>query len=222
MQPRPVTGTGSQTVDTTDSRRPHVLRHCAIDFAGITGCATDRTIRVDNNIPCCPGDLIVEGARTGTGPMASISAGPNRPRASPRRSLPASSGWPRAGYAGRPWGRNEAARINGIQVPGPASIGSGLAGRRGRQFGRTHAAKQPCDSTMCRPPATSLIRRKKIPADPGPGRRPALGRGRRQHRLAARDLAVKWQGSRATTSTDGEPALNARFPSDLPHEEAGY
>ncbi|MBN8868057.1 MAG: hypothetical protein J0H98_10940 [Solirubrobacterales bacterium] len=62
MRPCSLAGSGSQSVDTrglTDG--PHLLRHCAIDFAGNQGCSPDRTIWVDNNPPSAPRGLAVEG-----------------------------------------------------------------------------------------------------------------------------------------------------------------
>ncbi len=62
MQPCAVSVNGTHTLATgTLSDGPHRLRHCAIDFAGASGCTTERTIRTDNNPPAAPRGLIVTG-----------------------------------------------------------------------------------------------------------------------------------------------------------------
>jgi hypothetical protein len=53
---------GSQGIVTTSfSDGPHTLGHCAIDFAGNVGCATPRTVLIDNNPPAHPRNLVLAG-----------------------------------------------------------------------------------------------------------------------------------------------------------------
>ncbi|MFN8141252.1 MAG: Ig-like domain repeat protein [Solirubrobacterales bacterium] len=219
MQPCPVTATGSQTVDTRGlPDGPHVLRHCAIDFAGITGCATDRTIRVDNNAPAAPRDLIVEGGedwhRTNGFNLGWTE--PAQGVASPIASSLFSLSGP-GGYAGGPWGRNEAARISGVQVPGPGEyrVRVWLVDEAGNSD-ETHAAEAtlrldnvPPTGYFVDPPEEDPAQIRVPVADQFSGVaggsiawRPATG--------------GEWHGIPSHYSTDGEPALNARFPSDLP------
>jgi 5-hydroxyisourate hydrolase-like protein (transthyretin family) len=62
MQPCPVTANGTHTIRTAAlSDGPHELRHCAVDFAGNTGCPSAATIRTDNTAPAAPRSLTVAG-----------------------------------------------------------------------------------------------------------------------------------------------------------------
>lgn len=62
MQPCGLTAAGRHTVNTGAlSDGSHVLRHCALDFAGSAGCAPANTIRTDNTAPGAPRDLAVSG-----------------------------------------------------------------------------------------------------------------------------------------------------------------
>ncbi|MFA9400941.1 MAG: Ig-like domain repeat protein, partial [Acidobacteriota bacterium] len=62
MLPCPTAGSGGHSIATaTLGDGAHRLRHCGVDFAGNSGCAADRTIRVDNNPPAAPRSLEVTG-----------------------------------------------------------------------------------------------------------------------------------------------------------------
>jgi hypothetical protein len=121
MQPCPTSATGSQSLDTRAlADGPHKLRHCAFDFAGSSGCAPERTIRVDNNPPAAPKGLTVEGGSGWhrTNGFGISWANPDQGVASPIvASLFRMSG--PDGYSGGPWGRDGSGRISGIEVPGP-------------------------------------------------------------------------------------------------------
>jgi hypothetical protein len=53
---------GAQAIATTSfSDGPHVLSHCATDFAGNVGCAAARTVLIDNNPPAHPRNLALAG-----------------------------------------------------------------------------------------------------------------------------------------------------------------
>ena len=53
---------GTQAIPTTSfSDGPHTLTHCATDFAGNVGCATARTVLIDNNPPAHPRNLVLAG-----------------------------------------------------------------------------------------------------------------------------------------------------------------
>jgi len=121
MQPCPVTASGTQTVDTKVlADGPHLLRHCAIDFADATGCAADRTIRVDNNPPAAPKALAVEG-----GDDWHRSNGFNLTWTDPDQGVasPIVLSYFRLtgpdGYSSGTSYRTEPGRIGDIQVPGP-------------------------------------------------------------------------------------------------------
>lgn len=121
MQPCPTAASGSHSVDTRGlPDGPHLLRHCALDFAGNSGCAADRTIRVDNNPPAAPRALRVEGGEewhrengfklTWENP----AQGAGSPVATSHYRLSGPDG-----YTGGPWRGTGPDRIDGIQVPGP-------------------------------------------------------------------------------------------------------
>jgi len=62
MRPCPLSASGGAVVDTTRfSDGPHLLRHCAVDFAGNSGCAAEQTFYVDNNPPAHPRNLGLAG-----------------------------------------------------------------------------------------------------------------------------------------------------------------
>lgn len=62
MQPCALTAAGSHSLATgTLNDGPHRLRHCAIDFAGLSGCVAERTILTDNGAPAGPKELTVVG-----------------------------------------------------------------------------------------------------------------------------------------------------------------
>ncbi|MET0557819.1 MAG: hypothetical protein ABW065_04015 [Solirubrobacterales bacterium] len=62
MQPCPTNGSGATTLDTRRlSDGNHVLRHCAIDFAGNVGCSEERSFGVDNNPPAAARGLTLAG-----------------------------------------------------------------------------------------------------------------------------------------------------------------
>lgn len=62
MRPCELTASASATVDTARfSDGPHLLRHCAIDFAGNGGCTPAQTIYIDNNPPAHPRNIGLAG-----------------------------------------------------------------------------------------------------------------------------------------------------------------
>ncbi|MCW2988900.1 MAG: hypothetical protein JWM24_1838 [Solirubrobacterales bacterium] len=62
MQPCPPTGAGHIAIDTTRfSDGVHLLRHCATDFAGNVGCSPSWPIKIDNNPPAHPRNLVLAG-----------------------------------------------------------------------------------------------------------------------------------------------------------------
>jgi len=121
MQPCPMVATGTQTIDTRAlADGNHTLRHCAIDFAGSTTCAADRAIRVDNNAPAAPKALAVEGGdgwHRGNG-FNLTWTDPDQGAGSPVvGSVVRLSG--EDGYSGGPWIHEGSGRVAGIEVPGP-------------------------------------------------------------------------------------------------------
>ena len=219
MQPCPVTGTGTQAVDTRGlSDGPHVLRHCAIDFAGGTGCTTDRTIRVDNNAPAAPADLTVDGGEdwhrinsfnlSWTDPAQGVAS----PIASSQFRLSGPDG-----YAGGPWSRTGPARINEIQVPGPGEyrVRVWLVDQAGNSD-ESHSAEATLRLDNV-PPTGYFIDPPED--DPEQIRVPVADQhsGVTGGSIAYRPIAGgDWQAIPTHYTVDGEAALNARFPSDLP------
>lgn len=62
MRPCSLGASGGTTIDTSRlSDGPHLLHHCAVDFAGNVGCTSDQTIYVDNNPPAHPRSLALAG-----------------------------------------------------------------------------------------------------------------------------------------------------------------
>ncbi|MGK2933563.1 MAG: hypothetical protein ACSLFD_12495 [Solirubrobacterales bacterium] len=62
MRPCSLLAGGSHTFNTAGlSDGPHLLRQCAVDFAGNDGCLADRTIRTDNTAPAAPRSLYATG-----------------------------------------------------------------------------------------------------------------------------------------------------------------
>jgi hypothetical protein len=62
MRPCETSASGAASVATTNfSDGPHVLGHCATDFAGNTACVTPRTVLIDNNAPAHPRSLALAG-----------------------------------------------------------------------------------------------------------------------------------------------------------------
>ena len=62
MQPCLTGVSATQTVATTAfSDGPHTLAHCTVDFAANVGCATPRTVWIDNNPPAHPRSPVLTG-----------------------------------------------------------------------------------------------------------------------------------------------------------------
>jgi hypothetical protein len=62
MRPCPTTRVGYYPISTTGfSDGPHIVSHCATDFAGNVNCGLARTISIDNNPPAHPRDLMIAG-----------------------------------------------------------------------------------------------------------------------------------------------------------------
>ncbi|HWI94618.1 MAG TPA: hypothetical protein VNS60_00965 [Solirubrobacterales bacterium] len=62
MRPCPTTRVGYYPISTTGfSDGPHIVSHCATDFAGNVNCGLARTILIDNNPPAHPRDLTIAG-----------------------------------------------------------------------------------------------------------------------------------------------------------------
>jgi hypothetical protein len=62
MRPCEPSASGAANVATANfSDGPHVLGHCATDFAGNTACVTPRTVLIDNNPPAHPRSLSLDG-----------------------------------------------------------------------------------------------------------------------------------------------------------------
>jgi hypothetical protein len=62
MRPCATNRVGSYPISTTGfSDGPHVVSHCATDFAGNVNCGLARTIQVDNNPPAHPRELALAG-----------------------------------------------------------------------------------------------------------------------------------------------------------------
>lgn len=62
MRPCALTASGGAALDTTRfSDGPHAIHHCAVDFAGNSGCTQDQTVHVDNNAPAHPRNLSLAG-----------------------------------------------------------------------------------------------------------------------------------------------------------------
>ena len=62
MRPCEPSASGAANVATTNfSDGPHVLGHCATDFAANTACVTPRTVLIDNNPPAHPRSLSLGG-----------------------------------------------------------------------------------------------------------------------------------------------------------------
>lgn len=66
MRPCPTTRVGYYPISTTGfSDGPHIVSHCATDFAGNVNCGLARTILIDNNPPAHPRDLAIAGGNEG-------------------------------------------------------------------------------------------------------------------------------------------------------------
>jgi hypothetical protein len=66
MRPCPTTRVGYYPISTTGfSDGPHIVSHCATDFAGNVNCGLARTILIDNNPPAHPRDLTIAGGNEG-------------------------------------------------------------------------------------------------------------------------------------------------------------
>lgn len=219
MQPCPVTATGSQSVDTRVlSDGPHILRHCAIDFAGSSGCSADRSIRVDNNPPSAPKGMKVEG-----GDGWHRNNGFNLVWTDPDQGVasPIALNWFRVtgpdGYSGGPWYRGGRGRISGISLPGP-----------GEYRVRVWLADQAGNSNQAQA-AEATLKLDNVPptgyfAEPN-GRDPALIRvpvadrfsGVRGGNIAWRPSSGgEWHAIPTRFHSVGEQALTARFPKSLP------
>jgi len=62
MQPCLTGVSGSASIETTRySDGSHSVRHCSTDFAGNVGCTGDQSVRIDNNPPAHPRNLILAG-----------------------------------------------------------------------------------------------------------------------------------------------------------------
>lgn len=62
MRPCALAASGGVVLDTTRfSDGPHALHHCAVDFAGNSGCTSDQTVYIDNNPPAHPRNLSLAG-----------------------------------------------------------------------------------------------------------------------------------------------------------------
>ncbi|OJU96197.1 MAG: hypothetical protein BGO23_01365 [Solirubrobacterales bacterium 67-14] len=218
MQPCPTTATGSQSLDTrTLADGPHKLRHCALDFAGSSGCAAERTIRIDNNPPAGPKGLAVAGGdgwHRANGFDISWT-NPDQGAGAPivasffRLSGP-------DGYSGGPWGRYGSGKIGGIQVPGPGEfkVKVWLADQAGNSS-ESHAAEAtlrlddvPPTGYFADPPED----------DPALIEVPVADRysGVAGGSIAWRDAAGAGWHSIPTVYQANHSRLQARFPDDLP------
>lgn len=219
MQPCSTTSAGTHSIDTrTLADGPHVLRHCAVDFATATGCSTDRTIRVDNNAPAAPRDLTVTGGEGWhrTNDFDLTWSEPGQGAASPvRASLHLITG--KDGYQAGPWVRGESGRVDDITVPGAGEyrVEVWLADEAGNQD-RSHSAGAtlllddvPPTGYFLDPPADdpALIR---VPVSD-------VHSGVTGGQIAWRPVAGgDWQVIPGTFDAGDEPTLSARIPSAAP------
>lgn len=219
MQPCPTVATGTQTIDTRAlSDGPHSLRHCAIDFASSTGCAADRTIRVDNNPPAAPRELSVVG-----GDGWHRTNGFNLRWSDPAQGVasPIVASYFRLngpdGYAGGPWNRATPGRIDAIQLPGPGEyrVRVWLADQAGNSD-ETHAAVATLRLDNVPPTGYFLDPPEEDPAlirVPVSDRFSGVAGGTIAWRSATDD---EWHVIPSQYSTSGEPMLLARFPEGMP------
>lgn len=219
MQPCPTAAAGTHSIDTrTVSDGPHQLRHCAIDFANATGCAGDRTIRVDNNPPAAPKALAVEGGEgwhRSNGFNLTWSDPPQGAASSIAANFHRLTG--SDGFVGGISVQTGSGGINGIQVPGPGEykVRVWLVDAAGN-WNEAHSAQAtlrlddvPPTGYFADPPAD----------DPAQIRVPVADRfsGVAGGSIALRPAAGgEWEVIPTHYSTGREPALTARFPSEMP------
>ncbi len=218
MQPCPTSAGGGHSVNTAAlSDGPHSLQHCAVDFAGSSGCSTALTIRVDNNPPAAPRSPRVDGGEgwhrvNGFGvTWVNPDQGTASPIAASLLRLEAPDGSVRG-----PWGGSASGSVSGIQVRGPGEhrLRIWLIDQAGNAD-ETHAAEVTL--RLDDVPPTGYF-------EDAPEEDPALIRvpvsdghsGVRGGSIAWRGAGGEWHELPTRFSTGGEPTLLARFPDDLP------
>lgn len=219
MQPCPPSTTGTQTVDTARlADGPHVLRHCATDFAGGVGCTVDGTLRVDNNAPAAPRALAVDGGddwhRDNGFSLSWVD--PDQGVASPVVSSSFRLQGPE-GYVAGPWARTTPGRIEGIQLPGPGEYRATvwLADQAGNSD-ESHSAEAILRYDNVPPTGYFLDPPEDDPAMirvPVSDRFSGIAGGSISYRPAG---GGEWELIPGQLSAGPEQVLSARFPSDLP------
>ncbi|MCB0857955.1 MAG: hypothetical protein KDB57_07530 [Solirubrobacterales bacterium] len=218
MQPCPVAASGSHTVETRAlSDGPHSLQHCAVDFAGSTGCAPSQTIKVDNNAPAAPRELSVVGGegwhRTNGFDLGWMN--PDQGVASPVAASLLRLEGPE-GFTRGPWAAEGGGQVNGIQLPGPGEyrLRVWLIDQAGNAD-ESHAA----EATLRFDDLPPVGYFEDAPEDdPALLRVPVSDRhsGVRGGSIAWRESGGAWHELPTRFSTGGEPTLVARFPDGLP------
>ncbi len=120
MQPCPTGVLASHGIDTrTLSDGPHMLQHCALDFAVNIACIAARAIYVDNNPPSAPKALKVTGGeewRKSNGFELTWTE-PDQSPASPIVASVHRMFGPE-GFQGGPWIHPDKERVSDVRVPG--------------------------------------------------------------------------------------------------------